>query len=445
VTEDQGEVDRVWEREANLMQANVERKKIYIFIADIKATSLATADKEKTKDYLTSETVPVLWYFTRGTICQQARTIILELIPHAHLLLGHEEIHVLWMPGHGTPEDTDYNVDTGEIVDVAIKVREYEKFHDISVKLGLVKTWFPLGERYATKATLLNELNLVVEALGYYFLLTRVVDLSRVTLRRSSDPANRVAIKGYEQYVYLPGEYRSRVSGGHLLNFHTSRRTREILKQVYTTYLVAPDWELATTTTVPFHKVEKPAISQDGDPWTIIESLVNMKVMLDPRPPRIRSPPPMPYLEDEDSKEESMYLELPERGESKTSPGKSDREGSQPRTSRSRSSPPTSAPSSPLHHQAPTRRSRSVVRGHMVSARLEHMRLQAEKLAITIGQETLDSTVISEAVRRANLRLRQENTSGAIDLDNEESHINRVATLIGYLLSQAQIGLASNL
>jgi len=61
VTEDQGKVDRVWEREANLMQVNAERKKIYIFIADSKATSLATADKEKTKDYLTSETVPVLW------------------------------------------------------------------------------------------------------------------------------------------------------------------------------------------------------------------------------------------------------------------------------------------------------------------------------------------------------------------------------------------------
>jgi len=158
--------------------------------------------------------------------------------------------------------------------------------------------------------------------------------------------------------------------------------------------------------------------------------------LLNPRP-RIRTPSPMPSVEFEEYEEEPKHLEPPERGES---------EGLQPRTSRSRSrTPPTSAPSSTLHHRAPTRRSRSVVRGHMVTARLEHMRLQAEKLANTIGQETLDSAVISEAVRRANLRLRQENTSGAIDLDKEESHINRVATLIGYLLSQAQIGVAINL
>jgi len=85
MTEDQGKVDRVWEQESNLMQAGVDMKKIYIFIADIKAIALATADKEKTKPFLTPEKVPVLWYFTRGTIAQQARTVIRELVPHAHL------------------------------------------------------------------------------------------------------------------------------------------------------------------------------------------------------------------------------------------------------------------------------------------------------------------------------------------------------------------------
>ena len=103
MTEDQGEVERVWEQDTNLMEASAERKKIYIFIADTKAIALATADKEKTKPFLTPEKVPMLWYFTRGTIAEQARTVIRELVPHAHLWLGHKEIHVLWMPGHGTP------------------------------------------------------------------------------------------------------------------------------------------------------------------------------------------------------------------------------------------------------------------------------------------------------------------------------------------------------
>jgi len=395
------------------------------------------------------------------------------------------------------------------------------------VKLGLVKTGFPLGERHATEATRLNELNLAIKLLGYYYLRTRVVDLSRVTLRKTREPANRVAIKGYNEYTYLLDEYRSKSSGGHLLNYHTSRRTREIIKQVFVKYLVAPDWTSAINSRVLHHRITMPAISLHGDPRNLIESQQCIKVnhiatqraiiwvryttfqasyselpqyptflweeceylptidedeleekklreenqvretsvktlevtdqefwavshihltrvdcvsetalksLLNPRP-RIRTPPPMPYVEHEDFEEEPKHLEPPERGESEwtrstsISPRRSVCEGLQPRRSRSASAgrrhldrsrsrsraPPVVAPSSPPRRRGPTRRTRLAVRGQMAAAKLVHMKLQAEILANSIGQEVFDSVSTMEAVRRANPRLRQENISVAIN------------------------------
>ena len=232
-TADQGIVDRIWELDPDKMQAGEKMKQIYIFIGDIKALALATADQERTRSYLTPETVPMLWYFTRGTVAQQARTIIRELVPHAHLWLGHHDIHVLWMPGHNIPEHTDFHVDTVEVLDAAIKLKECGVFHNLDIKLGLVKTWLPLGDRYLSESIKLDKLNLAIEVLGYYYLQTRVVDLSRLTMRKSRESANRVSITGHDEYVYVLGEYRSKTNGGHLVNFHTSRHAREILKQVF--------------------------------------------------------------------------------------------------------------------------------------------------------------------------------------------------------------------
>jgi hypothetical protein len=64
------------------------------------------------------------------------------------------------------------------------------------------------------------------------------------------------------------------------------------------------------------------------------------------------------------------------------------------------------------------------------------MKLQAEILANSIGQEVLDNVSTMEAVRRANPRLRQENISVAINPAEEESHMHRVTTLINHLVNQ---------
>jgi len=45
---------------------------------------------------------------------------------------------------------------------------------------------------------------------------------------------------------------------------------------------------------------------------------------------------------------------------------------------------------------------------------------------------------IEEAVRKANLRLRQEDTSVAIDPAEEETHMLRVTALINHLVNQAR-------
>jgi len=62
---------------------------------------------ERTRPFLTDVQVPVLWYFTRGTIGQQARTIIREAIPHGHMWLGYTNIHVMWMLSSHNPADTE--------------------------------------------------------------------------------------------------------------------------------------------------------------------------------------------------------------------------------------------------------------------------------------------------------------------------------------------------
>lgn len=122
--------------------------------------------------------------------------MVREVIPHAHLWLGHTDIHVLWMPGHNIPESTDFHIDTMEVLDAAIKVKEYGVYHNLHVKLGLVKSWLPLGDRYLRESLKLERLNLAIEVLGYYYLHTRVVGLSRLTMRKSRESANRVNIMG---------------------------------------------------------------------------------------------------------------------------------------------------------------------------------------------------------------------------------------------------------
>jgi hypothetical protein len=72
----------------------------------------------------------------------------------------------------------------------------------------------------------------------------------------------------------------------------------------------------------------------------------------------------------------------------------------------------------------------------MATAKLGHIKLQTEILANSIGQKVFDSVSTMEAGRRANLRLRQENTSVAINPAEEESHMHRVTTLINHLVSQ---------
>jgi len=67
-----------------------------------------------------------------------------------------------------------------------------------------------------------------------------------------------------------------------------------------------------------------------------------------------------------------------------------------------------------------------------------HMELQAEQLANAIGQGVFDSVSTLEAVRRANLRLRQEDTQVAINPAKEETQVRRVAALINHLVNQVR-------
>ena len=79
------------------------------------------------------------------------------------------------------------------------------------------------------------------------------------------------------------------------------------------------------------------------------------------------------------------------------------------------------------------------MRDQAMAARAQHMVLQAKILADSIGQDILDEVSMLEAVRRANLRLRQEDTAGSTSNPaEEERHVCRVAALITHLVNQVR-------
>ena len=74
-----------------------------------------------------------------------------------------------------------------------------------------------------------------------------------------------------------------------------------------------------------------------------------------------------------------------------------------------------------------------------MAARLLHMELQAKILANSIGLGIFDEVSTLEAIRRANLRLRQEDTAGiTINPAEEETQVRRVAALITHLVNQVR-------
>ncbi len=55
------------------------------------------------------------------------------------------------------------------------------------------------------------------------------------------------------------------------MNFHTSRRAREILRQVFSKYKVLPDWETAIASREQYHRIEVPAIILHGDKCNLMD------------------------------------------------------------------------------------------------------------------------------------------------------------------------------
>jgi hypothetical protein len=73
------------------------------------------------------------------------------------------------------------------------------------------------------------------------------------------------------------------------------------------------------------------------------------------------------------------------------------------------------------------------------------MTLQAKQFANSIGQGVFNYASTEESVRKANLRLRQENTCVSNDPAEEETHMSRVTALINHLVKQARDRDATNL
>jgi len=77
------------------MMMRNNQSELNVFIGDHRFRAIAETDEKGSKGYLTSDWVPILWYFMGGSISDQASVIMREAVPHGHMKLGYTSINVM--------------------------------------------------------------------------------------------------------------------------------------------------------------------------------------------------------------------------------------------------------------------------------------------------------------------------------------------------------------
>jgi len=201
-----GRIERVWDVFPYPSETEID-----IVLADLTSITMATASPEKNNaKFYKDEEAPLLWYFTQCSIADQGEILLKTILPHAYNELGMKTVRVLWIPKSGIPSTQVFERDIIEVADIYQKVKIFAQNHGIVIKMGMAKSWLPLGFAWHEDALKVARMNLALDALCYFWLKCRAVDLTVLTMHDMEKKPQRTAVKiqGLENMTSTDGQRR---------------------------------------------------------------------------------------------------------------------------------------------------------------------------------------------------------------------------------------------
>jgi len=172
-TENMGTVERIWD-----VSPYPRKSECYIVLADIAAVTMAAATQEiKNVKFLRDQDVPIIWYYTQCSIADQGAILEKVVLPHAHKELEIKTVRVLWIPKSGIVAHQIFERDILEVAHTYQAAKEYAEKNGIVVEMGFGRSWLPLGRAWHDEALKIERMNLALDALSYFWLRCRAVDL----------------------------------------------------------------------------------------------------------------------------------------------------------------------------------------------------------------------------------------------------------------------------
>jgi len=261
-TENMGTVERIWD-----VSPYPRKSECYIVLADIAAVTMAAATQEiKNVKFLRDQDVPIIWYYTQCSIADQGAILEKVVLPHAHKELEIKTVRVLWIPKSGIVAHQIFERDILEVAHTYQAAKEYAEKNGIVVEMGFGRSWLPLGRAWHDEALKIERMNLALDALSYFWLRCRAVDLTVLTMHpmENKGEKNVVMIQGLEKHYLVQAEYRYPTEGGHALGWFGGRKGREIVRKVMIRFHLEPDWEQMEKATHRYFHINHPRRFWDG-------------------------------------------------------------------------------------------------------------------------------------------------------------------------------------
>jgi len=212
-----GRIERVWD-----VYPYPSKTEVDIVLADITSVTMATASPEiKNTKFYKDDEAPLLWYFTQCSVSDQRDILVKIILPHAYNTLGMRTVRILWIPKSGIPATQVFERDILEVADGYQKAKTFAQNHGIIVEMAMAKSWLPLGLAWHGDALNIVRMNLALDALCYYWLKCRAVDLTVLTMHDTEGKQEKtvVRIQGFENQYLVESEYRRPKEGGHDLGW----------------------------------------------------------------------------------------------------------------------------------------------------------------------------------------------------------------------------------
>ena len=91
--------------------------------------------------------------------------------------------------------------------------------------MGLAKSWLPLGLAWHDDAVKIARMNQALDALSYFWLKCRSVDMTVLTMHEMERPQKTaIKIQGLEKHYLVENQYRWPKEGGHDLGWFAGQK-----------------------------------------------------------------------------------------------------------------------------------------------------------------------------------------------------------------------------